>query len=214
MAQTLRISLHIGVLLIALSLLACSSESSRQPDVAPEVIVFGTLEETKTWLESEGWWGPGAHDEQLQVPRVLIAGITERWRSEAQNIPVADKKEAFYRFMLPLILHANEMVMERRERLKEVRDQFAANKSLSADQLEELRRAAVLLRVRKEEEVETLTADGDEWRDIVDELLYRLDTVPPGLALGQAAYESGYGTSRFAQEGNALFGRVPLSQRL
>ena len=35
----------------------------------------------------------------------------------------------------------------------------------------------------------------------------KLDIVPPGLALGQAAYESGYGTSRFAVEGNALFGQ-------
>jgi len=37
--------------------------------------------------------------------------------------------------------------------------------------------------------------------------LMRVDTVPPSLALGQAAYESGYGTSRFAREGNALFGQ-------
>ena len=31
--------------------------------------------------------------------------------------------------------------------------------------------------------------------------------IPAGLVLGQAAYESGYGTSRFAAEGNALFGQ-------
>jgi uncharacterized FlgJ-related protein len=42
---------------------------------------------------------------------------------------------------------------------------------------------------------------------IIDDLLYRLDVIPAGLALGQAAYESGYGTSRFAVEGNALFGQ-------
>jgi uncharacterized FlgJ-related protein len=34
-----------------------------------------------------------------------------------------------------------------------------------------------------------------------------VDAIPPSLALGQAAYESGYGTSRFAREGNALFGQ-------
>jgi Bax protein len=37
--------------------------------------------------------------------------------------------------------------------------------------------------------------------------MMRVDVVPPSLALGQAAYESGYGTSRFAREGNALFGQ-------
>ena len=41
----------------------------------------------------------------------------------------------------------------------------------------------------------------------IDQILYRLDEVPAGLALGQAAYESGYGTSRFAIQANALFGQ-------
>ena len=40
----------------------------------------------------------------------------------------------------------------------------------------------------------------------IDETLFKLDEIPAGLALGQAAYKSGYGTSRFAVEGNALFG--------
>jgi len=38
-------------------------------------------------------------------------------------------------------------------------------------------------------------------------LLLRVDIVPPGLALGQGVYESGYGSSRFALTGNALFGQ-------
>ncbi len=42
---------------------------------------------------------------------------------------------------------------------------------------------------------------------MLDAFLYRVDAVPAGLALGQAAYESGYGTSRFATEGNSLFGQ-------
>ncbi len=42
---------------------------------------------------------------------------------------------------------------------------------------------------------------------LLEEMLHRVDEVPAGLALGQAAYESGYGTSRFATTGNALFGQ-------
>ena len=34
-----------------------------------------------------------------------------------------------------------------------------------------------------------------------------MDEVPVSLALAQAAKETGWGTSRFAQEGNALFGQ-------
>jgi Bax protein len=40
-----------------------------------------------------------------------------------------------------------------------------------------------------------------------DELLNRLEIVPPSLAIAQAAAESGWGTSRFAHQGNALFGQ-------
>jgi Bax protein len=50
--------------------------------------------------------------------------------------------------------------------------------------------------------------------------MLRVDAVPVSLALAQAAYESGYATSRFATEGNALFGQwrwghglVPHEQR-
>ena len=40
-----------------------------------------------------------------------------------------------------------------------------------------------------------------------ERLLHRVDTIPVALALAQAAVESGWGTSRFAQQGNALFGQ-------
>ena len=55
---------------------------------------------------------------QLEAPNVLITGITNRWRETANQLPVADKKEAFYRFLLPLILHANDLVMKRRGELQ------------------------------------------------------------------------------------------------
>ena len=38
-------------------------------------------------------------------------------------------------------------------------------------------------------------------------LKIRIDEIPVSLALAQAAKETGWGTSRFAQEGNALFGQ-------
>ena len=55
----------------------------------------------------------------------------------------------------------------------------------------------------------------------LDELMLRVDAVPVSLALAQCAEESGWGTSRFAAEGNALFGQwswggegiKPLQQR-
>ena len=43
--------------------------------------------------------------------------------------------------------------------------------------------------------------------DTMDALLIKVDKVPVSLALAQAVIESGWGTSRFAYEGNALFGQ-------
>ena len=41
----------------------------------------------------------------------------------------------------------------------------------------------------------------------IEELEKRMDIIPTSIALAQAAKESGWGTSRFALEGNAIFGQ-------
>ncbi|MBD1164264.1 glucosaminidase domain-containing protein [Pelagibacterales bacterium SAG-MED13] len=41
----------------------------------------------------------------------------------------------------------------------------------------------------------------------LSELKIRMDEIPVSLAIAQAAKETGWGTSRFAQQGNALFGQ-------
>ena len=41
----------------------------------------------------------------------------------------------------------------------------------------------------------------------IDELIEKMDIIPVSIALAQAAKESGWGTSRFALEGNAIFGQ-------
>jgi uncharacterized FlgJ-related protein len=134
---------------------------------------------------------------------------------------VPQKKEIFYRLMLPLIVHANYMVMERRAVLTRMQTTLAAGGEIPEDDMETLRSGAVLLRITSLDEAAELTQSSDELPAVIEEALYKLDIIPAGLALGQAAYESGYGTSRFAVEGNALFGQwvyggkglVPEQQR-
>jgi uncharacterized FlgJ-related protein len=187
--------------------LSISSLFMVSPAAAQEVIVFGGPEDAEQWLTEEGWWGEEKRGEQLRVPRAIITGINPSWRQTAQELTVADKKEVFYRLMLPLIVHANDMVLDRRAKLERARRQIDAGEGISENELQELRDAAVLLRVLNTEEADALTANSSQAIDVIDQLLYRLDVIPAGLVLGQAAYESGYGTSRFAVEGNALFGQ-------
>jgi len=191
------------------------------PAHSQEILVFSGIDEVIDWLKSENFWGEEKHEQQLKVPYVMLTGITQRWRDTAQRLHVPYKKEIFYRLMVPLILHANKMVMERREALFRAQETLAAGDEISAADMQAIRDGAVLLRVADAESAASLTQESAALPKVIDELLYKFDIIPAGLALGQAAYESGYGTSRFAVEGNALFGQwtfggkglVPEQQR-
>ncbi len=119
-------------LVLATSLVAAAvaTAPATASDELPEVLVFGSVEESKAWLEAENWWGPNEHETQLQAPRVLITGITNRWLEESQQMTVAEKKEGFYRLMLPLVLYANELVLKRRAELEDGQVRIAAGEAL------------------------------------------------------------------------------------
>ena len=186
---------------------AAESAVATEAREVPEAIVVVGIDGLVERLQQEGWWGEVNREEQLTVPHLMITRIHPAWRIVAPDLPVPQKKAVFYRLMLPLVMHANEMVMDRRAKLLQGREAIAAGQELTSTQLEQLRQAAVLLRVMSEEEAAALSASTPELTAVIDDMLYRLDVVPAGLALGQAAYESGYGTSRFAADGNALFGQ-------
>jgi Bax protein len=174
---------------------------------AQSVVILEGLDQTIDWLKAENWWGEEKREEQLTVPHALITGIPTTWQENAQKLPVSQKKEIFYRFMLPLVMHANSMVLDRRGRLQSMRKKATMSGEQSAVDLAWLHEAAVLLRIIKKDSEQLGETESPELVRIIDEALYKLDIVPAGLALGQAAYESGYGTSRFAVTGNALFGQ-------
>jgi Bax protein len=207
---------QLGARLTMLALLFSGSSVNAQ-----EVVVLGGVDKVEEWLVAEGWWGEVNRDAQLLVPKAIITGINPSWRNTAQNLPVPEKKELFYRFMLPLIVHANAMVMERRDGLFRMQAALEAGEAQSSADMQALREGAVLLRITNEEEAAALSSNSENLAAVIEEAIYKLDIVPEGLALGQAAYESGYGTSRFAVEGNALFGQwtyggkglVPEQQR-
>jgi len=137
-----------------------------------------------------------------EVPRLYITKVPPRWRDKTSDgMPVVDKKRAFFRLLGPLILHANELIQADRQRLESIVEALRMDKTLSPDEQAFLRETAVAYKVA-DENGDIDFAD----RALQDELLRRVDTLPPSLVLAQAAEESGWGTSRFSVEGNALFG--------
>jgi uncharacterized FlgJ-related protein len=173
---------------------------------AQDVHVFAGHQQSIAWMESIGWWGEDLRAEQMQVPRTLLIAISPAWRDRAAEMPVATKKEFFYRCLLPLVTHANWLVGQRRGWLMERKAELDKGRVPEGENLENMRRFATVLRVKSADEAKAVTEPA-EWLAVIDELLYRLDEIPAGLAIGQAAYESGWGTSRFTIEGNALFGQ-------
>ena len=116
-------------------------------------------------------------------------------------MPVVDKKRAFFRLLGPLVLHANELIQADRQQLESNITTLRSGESISPREETLIRETAVAYKV----------AEGKGDVDIADqvlqdELIRRVDTLPPSLVLAQGAEESGWGTSRFAVEGNALFG--------
>jgi len=114
----------------------------------------------------------------------------------AQIQDVQKRKEAFFQFLLPLIHHANQEILAARERIRSIQEQIPLQKLSTAD-------ALWLALVAEHYRV---PADNGFDTEFFNTLLRRVDIVPPSLVLAQAATESGWGTSRFAREGNNLFG--------
>lgn len=102
------------------------------------------------------------------------------------------KKRDFFNFLLPLIRSANEKEAERRAF---VADLDADN--LSDAEVKRLHELAKRYRIKHEE------LSGEE---LLARLRTKVDVVPASLVLAQAANESAWGTSRFARQGNNLFG--------
>ena len=144
------------------------------------------MDETISWLKAEDWWGEEKRDEQLTVPHTMIVAISERWQKNAPKLPVATKKEIFYRFMLPLVMHANTMVLDRRDRLQRLKMRVASGREFPVEDDAWLLEIAVILRIADREKVSKMK-DSDEFRKAIDQALYKLDVIPAGLALLQAA---------------------------
>ena len=98
------------------------------------------------------------------------------------------RKEFFIQIVLPLILKENNNIRLDRKRLFSI-----INKSNNTD-------------LEKKWLDKKYKQYGIPSKDL-STLKIRMDEIPVSLALAQAAKETGWGTSRFAQEGNALFGQ-------
>ena len=125
-------------------------------------------------------------DERIEILKPIYFTQFPKDLDEIQSVKL--KKETFIKIVLPLIVAENEKILDDRLKLKDI----SSRKITSDDEKQWLRQKFLEYKVKKSD---------------VEELKIRMDIIPASIALAQAAKESGWGTSRFALEGNAIFGQ-------
>ena len=104
------------------------------------------------------------------------------------------RKDTFIKIMLPLIIDENNKILENRKKLFKI----LGKPVNSMGEKRWLKRRFEDYQIKNED---------------IAELKLRMDIIPVSLAIAQAAKETGWGTSRFALEGNALFGQWTYSEK-
>jgi Bax protein len=108
------------------------------------------------------------------------------------------KKQQFFDFMQDYVRVENAKITDSRRQLLDYAEIVEGGIALSGRERDWLRELASSYEVEIE-------SDSDQ--AMVSELLMRVDVIPVSLVLAQAANESAWGTSRFALEGNNIFGQ-------
>ncbi len=128
--------------------------------------------------------------------------------------PIPERKQAFFAaFERLALLESAKLIAARRVVLASVEDLDEGG--LSPQRLSFLE--DLLLRygvdsASKEGATDLFQANSLQDQALLDELLERLDVIPPSLVLVQAAIESAWGTSRFSVEANNYFGQWCFSR--
>jgi len=131
-----------------------------------------------------------------QVPPLTL----QAFPGDLADVNADLRKSLFFRSVLPIVLAENARIRGQREQLSEA----------LGEGLPEQRRINIISALADEYGVEGEPLEPATWQA----LRKRVQTVPVALALAQAAKESGWGTSRFALEGNNLFGEWTWQSRL
>ncbi|RLA00887.1 MAG: glucosaminidase [Gammaproteobacteria bacterium] len=176
------------ILLNCLCFVTASSPNSKY-----EQIELQSLDDLIALFERLDYTAESWQKGNREVPRITFESVREKWKTSSHKLPVKTKKQVFFRLMAPLVLMANEDILKER--------QLAQKEVLDSEALKSL--------AKKYYVIENLDEKMDESKR--QELLSKVDIMPPSLALAQAAEESGWATSRFSFEGNAFFGQWDFS---
>ncbi|MEJ1488644.1 MAG: glucosaminidase domain-containing protein [Candidatus Sedimenticola sp. (ex Thyasira tokunagai)] len=153
---------------------------------------------------------PTENEKTAPAPRRPVAKsatvekpLTSQTNSGAEKTNVVKKakpstvKSSFIETLVPLINEENGRLRLLRKSVLHKTEQLNQGKKLSTEESQQLSTLAVEYRIK---------GDPINERSARDALIEKIDIIPLALTLAQAANESAWGKSRFAREGNNLFG--------
>ncbi|MFQ5509636.1 MAG: glucosaminidase domain-containing protein [Leptospirillia bacterium] len=133
-------------------------------------------------------------DTSVSVPRIRLASFP----SDLSEVPEPQvRKQLFFQSLVPIVLMENNRVTQERTRMQDLFARMDEGYQPSAMEISWLLGLTERYRVK----------DWPTTRAARKALDLRVQQVPVSLTLAMAAFESGWGTSRFADEGNNLFGQ-------
>ena len=182
-------------------LAALADPTSVGAEELPERFETTSYKDVEALFERLGYTSAAWQASVRVIPRVYLAHIPSRWRSiHSKEVSVRTKKRLFFRVLGPLVLRVNELILADRARMQSLAAALAKGRTLGASDIAWLAELAEYYKVKP--------PDSTGWSAHgLATLLLRVDIIPASLALSQAAQESGWGTSRFADLGNAVFGQ-------
>jgi uncharacterized FlgJ-related protein len=148
---------------------------------------FSSALELMSYFEKAGYKLDQIRKEQA-LPPIYVVNLPP----DLNKLMVPQKTSLFIRLLLTSAVKVNSDILAVRNEL-----------NLLADKLKE----GIKLSVQEQRWLANVASDHRGDPDKLQDLLYRVDTLPVGLIMAQAIDESGWGTSHFAIAGNALYGQ-------
>lgn len=131
------------------------------------------------------------------VPRIFVKSVPD----DSDKVKdVTMKKQLFVKMMLPLTLKVNEEIANERKEFLPVYEKIEEDEKLTSKDKKKIDDLAQKYRTKSK------FKDDRKYPVLAKKLFNKIDVLPPSLVIAQAIEESGWGTSRFARFGNALFG--------
>lgn len=155
----------------------------------PEFMEIDCTDQLNKLYQKHGFNVNDIRLKELTVPRLHLSSLPHDFKLKQTG----SKKDTFVRVMLPLILEVNKNVSRERQLLLALKDRLTKGRKLQTYEFEWIETMAEKYRVNSTD---------------INDLLHKVDVIPPSLALAQASLESGWLMSTAARLKNSTFGHM------